>query len=1131
MKKLFFAVLISLVAVFSAQDIFASHIQGMNITYKYIEGDTYEISCDFFRYCGGTAFNNGTCTNAAGLSSTAYFYIFCEDNYYQKSFSAPTDTVKEATPICAELNATQNSCVAGNCALLGIQWVTYSLKIALDSATIGSVECDNWMFVYSSGARNSGVNYVSQPSIVAYDRLNRAEFPTNSSVQFNSAKPIPFFCDGQEVTYNWSAYDPNGDSLWWELDTAWNSHNTSNNTLTSIAYAGAYTGPQPMPGTTTINNNTGQVNFTATIPTGFNFANYAIAVTVKEYQHGTGIYKGEAHRDIQFIVLDSCDNTPPIDTSGIVNFAGSGVLQDSNTIVVCVGQDFEFDLLFYDYDTAGNISTDSINAYCNIDQILPGAVWTTSHTNPDTVHISWASVPTMQVYVPFNVTVEDNFCPVTGFNVFSYVIRIEPSTFLGPDTAICSLDSITLNANGGDTFIWSVIYGEPIQVGTNFGCVECGTPWIHPSVTTMYAVESNLEAACGNTDTILVEVFDAFPIDLTPNIGGTAAPLVYCASDGLDTILSITPGGTYLGSGIVNPVDGVFAPDIVDPGSGKDTLIQIVYIIEGVCPNTDTLAIRVKGAPDASIATVGPFCEQQTTFNLQGNFTGTPSAEGWWDTDSTGNPTAAGVFNPSAFATPPNVEDSLVIYHLVNDSGCVNIDSSKVFIVGTYNSTIDSLPKICEGESVDLLLNDYQIDPFGVWTGKNTNEIPEGSGDFYFQAEDLKAGSYQITYEILGVCGSKSSSQLVINKLPDARIFGADSVYCDNITDSVLLGSATPGGLWGGTLNELHDGYFVPNRVGEGEYIISYQLYDVTTTCFNFNEVPVRIARTPVRPKVFGGGPYCQGTLLKNLRGDGLLSNTYKWYEWTDMQAALKEDPDSIPNLSDLTLLGAGNPFNYGELDQVPVVTVYGTQMSEYGCESDWSKVDITVYPAPNALFVTKDSLDGATVPKEVNFVNLSDAGDDSVNVTLDYSWDFGPFGASNEENPVIIFDEIGRYPIYLVADNSVCTDTHTIFITLDRIVKFFVPNVFTPNGDNKNDLFTWQIEGIKTEDFSLKIFNRWGTKVFETNDLTGAWDGKDDFLKIDAPAGTYFYVMQGIENTNAKDQSEFRGDLTLIRE
>ena len=109
-----------------------------------------------------------------------------------------------------------------------------------------------------------------------------------------------------------------------------------------------------------------------------------------------------------------------------------------------------------------------------------------------------------------------------------------------------------------------------------------------------------------------------------------------------------------------------------------------------------------------------------------------------------------------------------------------------------------------------------------------------------------------------------------------------------------------------------------------------------------------------------------------------------------------------------------------------------------------------------------------------------------------------------------------------LIADNGRCIDSHVVKIRTDRVTNFFVPNVFTPNGDNNNDLFEWKIEGI--EEFNIKIYNRWGTKVFETEDLEQFWDGGKE------PDGTYYYVVKGRERTLDAEEVEWRGDLTLIR-
>jgi len=1106
MKRLYLfltALFIAGTALFNTAS--ATHIMGMNISYVHLQGDTYEITLDFWRYCGGSAFN-GTPTYASTGVPTSYS-IYCPDVGFQVSRPATFDTLIDVSPICDSLALSQNSCIAGyTTGLLGIEWTI--MKDTLVLSDLATSTCSEFLLVYGSGARNTGVNYLTQPSIAAYTTLMEQTYPNNSSPLFTTDKPIPFFCDGQEVTYNWGIVEQDGDSLYWELDTAIQTYSTITG-WNYITYAGAWNGLVPMNGVT-IDNATGQLDFVAYKPPTSIAANYAIAVKVSEYDSETGDLKNVTQRDVQFIVMDSCENiAPQQDPIGLMNFSGSGAVIDSNTVEVCVGQSFAFDVVVYDLDTSGNYSSDSIDIQCNIDQVLPGAVWTSNGTNPDTISISWNAVPVSQTFVPFNITVTDDACPVTGFNIYNYNIFIVPSTFLGPDTAICSLDTISLDANGGDTFTWSVLAGDPITVGQNFGCSDCPDPWIHPSQTTTYVVESNLSATCGNKDTITVTVFNQFPVDITPVHGGTVDTVVYCSTDPLDTLIAQSPGGTYLGPGIVNAVDGVFAPDILDPGFGNDSTVTITYVKQGVCANTSTLAIRVKGLPDARILTEGPFCKFSTSEQLVGYSPG-----GTW---AGPNITTGGVFDPSQYAA--SAPDTVLIHHTVDDSGCVFTDSAYFRIINEYSSAIDSLPKICAGEDVLIYLNDYEGDPFGTWTGKDVFEEPSGSGQFYFEAEAIRAGGYDITYTIDGDCGTTTTKQLDVNPLPDAEIFGADSVYCDNISDSVLLEAATPNGIWGGTMNELHDGYFVPSRLGEGLYTISYELYDTVTTCYNKNVVPVRIARTPVRPKIHGGGPYCQGDHWR-LRGDGLLSNTYKWYEV------------SLSDTLDTALLGAGNPFDYGELVHMPSL-IYGTQVSEYGCESRKSRLVVEVKPSPFALIgvdtLNSEDLKAAgagnisgNVPLEVTFHNLS--GPDTSDLTYTWVFDqYDEFFETEGESQEFTFEDIGRYTVILVADNGQCLDSTQLDVILNRTTAFFIPNVFTPNGDASNDFFEWEIVGI--DEFEIKIYNRWGTKVFQTTDITEFWDGGKE------PEGTYYYVVTGREQTLTAEEVEWRGDLTLLRE
>jgi gliding motility-associated-like protein len=68
------------------------------------------------------------------------------------------------------------------------------------------------------------------------------------------------------------------------------------------------------------------------------------------------------------------------------------------------------------------------------------------------------------------------------------------------------------------------------------------------------------------------------------------------------------------------------------------------------------------------------------------------------------------------------------------------------------------------------------------------------------------------------------------------------------------------------------------------------------------------------------------------------------------------------------------------------------------------------------------------------------------------------------------------------------------------------VPNVFTPNGDGKNDVFTFN--AVNMGQITITIFDRWGLKMFEATDTGNIrWDGKNKSGKT-VTDGTYFYIL-----------------------
>ncbi|MBU1719218.1 MAG: gliding motility-associated C-terminal domain-containing protein, partial [Bacteroidetes bacterium] len=117
---------------------------------------------------------------------------------------------------------------------------------------------------------------------------------------------------------------------------------------------------------------------------------------------------------------------------------------------------------------------------------------------------------------------------------------------------------------------------------------------------------------------------------------------------------------------------------------------------------------------------------------------------------------------------------------------------------------------------------------------------------------------------------------------------------------------------------------------------------------------------------------------------------------------------------------------------------------------------------------------------------------------------------------------------IVTVVDNLGCSNSDTVFIHVVEYIcgdpYIFLPNAFTPNGDNKNDVF--YVRGSVIEELYFAIYDRWGEKVFETTDKSIGWDGT--FRGKDVDPGVFdYYIKAGCYN---KKEYFEKGNITVIR-
>jgi gliding motility-associated-like protein len=191
---------------------------------------------------------------------------------------------------------------------------------------------------------------------------------------------------------------------------------------------------------------------------------------------------------------------------------------------------------------------------------------------------------------------------------------------------------------------------------------------------------------------------------------------------------------------------------------------------------------------------------------------------------------------------------------------------------------------------------------------------------------------------------------------------------------------------------------------------------------------------------------------------------------------------------------------------------------SNLGCLDSVENVDaVQVIDRPVALFNYSPNNPDIRDPK-VQLNNQSSFADN-------YSWDFGDGSGSSDQNPLVEYADSGRYPVQLIAYNSIgCSDTSEVTIQIKDVFLLYVPNAFSPNGVQPNENF--RVKGRGIIEYKILIFNRWGEILWSSSNLSDTWDGTRDGEVLDQ--GVYFFSIQGVDlEGNSFSES---GEIILLR-
>ena len=338
--------------------------------------------------------------------------------------------------------------------------------------------------------------------------------------------------------------------------------------------------------------------------------------------------------------------------------------------------------------------------------------------------------------------------------------------------------------------------------------------------------------------------------------------------------------------------------------------------------------------------------------------------------------------------------------------------------------------------------------------------ITSGNGTEHIIMDLNNSGVFQLLVEEIDVngCSGYDSILVEIHALPNPNIFALGPIsFCEG--DSVLLQvdsnykfqSWNNGATTIYTYAETSDDYFV----------------NVTDTngCSNrSNIISVDVRPNPVADFIV----------------DGICANIPSQFVNTSTVSAGNIE-------TSIWYLGNGDVVNGDSLQYTYTFSGdYFTQLfvtSDYGCVDSIGKF-YSIHNKPIASF-EYSPFTVSTLQPEMNFITTTP----SFSALL---WNFDDSTFSTIANPVHEFENAGTYDVWLtVADSNQCIDSVMNRITMYYDFVLYIPNTFTPNGNGNNDSFGPKgIRMDKYKSYEFIVFNRWGEKVFVTNNIAEHWDG-----------------------------------------
>lgn len=744
-------------------------------------------------------------------------------------------------------------------------------------------------------------------------------------------------------------------------------------------------------------------------------------------------------------------------------------------------------------------------------------------------------VATPTATTTYSVFVQDSGTGCSATDSVTITVNPLPIADAGSTAAVCQGFNTTLGASGGINYAWTPT--TSISDSTIFN------PVASPTTTTTYTVNVTDALGCVSNDTVTVVVHNlptvSAGLDISTCVGATAS----FNATGAATYLW-TPGASLSDSTIANPTS---TPAVAG------TYVVVGTDVNG-CVDSDTVSVALTGLVITPSASTTVCAGSSTTLNVSGgvsyiwspaatlsnptlsNPVATPigtttytvigtAASGCADTafvtvsvnalplvnagtslsicnGSTANLSVTGantyswspagaLDNPSS-ATPISSATSTTLYTVTGTdlNGCVNSDTITVVVhpIPTVSAGLNT--SICAGGSATLNATSgmisYSWSPSSGLSSTTTASTV---------ATPAATTTYTVTVMGAGFCTNTAQVTVTVNPIPTITAAG-DASICSGSSTSISATGAGAGGVYSWSPSAGLSSPTSPSPIASPTVTTTYTVTGSSAAgCTSTDVVVITVSNALSIASSTAVPETCS-------EGDGSIT-------------AGAVSGGTSPILYSLDGGAGQSSPSFGSLNQgVHLITV----TDALGC-STTQTVSVGQISNVNASFTATPT--SGSSPLTVNFNNTSSGTSNT------YLWDLGDGTFSLLTNPSDIYTQTGTYTVTLIASNggAPCVDTATLTIEVYNEVVYVVPNIFTPNGDQNNDVFSLERSvGINTVEGEM--FNRWGKRIYNwSGDKYSGWDGKINGKTADD--GTYYFILT-ITGDDGK-QYEEKGYVQLL--